>query len=104
MTPPRIVLLGGGYVGLYCALELERRLERGEAEVVLVSSENFMLYWPLLVEVGSGDLDPRHVAVPLRKTLPGTEIVTGRVTAIDADRRRVRLAPYLGDPYDLEFH
>jgi NADH dehydrogenase len=103
MTPPRIVLLGGGYVGLYCALELERQLKPGEADVVLVSAENFMLYWPLLVEVGSGDLDPRHVAVPLRKTLPRTEIVTARATAIDPDRRTVRLAPYLGDEYDLDF-
>ena len=103
MTPPRIVLLGGGYVGLYCALELERRLNPGEAEVVLVSAENFMLYWPLLVEVGSGDLDPRHVAVPLRKTLARTEIVTARATGIDPGRRRLRLAPYLGDEYDLEF-
>src|SRR5436305_614440 len=103
MTPPRIVLLGGGYVVLYTALELERRLKPGEAEVVLVSAENFMLYWPLLVEVGSGDLDPRHVAVPLRKPLPRTEIVTARTTAIDTKGSTVRVAPYLGDEYDLEF-
>jgi NADH dehydrogenase len=103
MNGPRIVLLGGGYVGLYCALELERRLGHREAEVALVSSENFMLYWPLLVEVGSGDLDPRHVAVPLRKTLPRTEIVTARATTLDPAGGRVRLAPYLGEEYELEF-
>ncbi len=103
MTPPRIVLLGGGYIGLYCALELERRLDPGTADVVLVSQENFMLYWPLLVEVGSGDLDPRHVAVPLRKTLQRTEVVTARATAIRPDQNRITLQPYQGDEYELEF-
>jgi NADH dehydrogenase len=103
VTPPRIVLLGGGYIGLYCALELERRLSDQDAEVVLVSEENFMLYWPLLVEVGSGDLDPRHVAVPLRKALHSTEIVTARATKIDPQQKTVTLQPYQGDEYQLDF-
>lgn len=103
MSKPRIVLVGGGYVGLYCALELERRLKPHEAEVVLVSEENFMLYWPLLVEVGSGDLDPRHVAVPLRTMLRRTQVLTAEVTSVDPQERRVRLAPYAGEEYELGF-
>lgn len=103
MNKPRIVLVGGGYVGLYCALELERRLTPREAEVVLISEENFMLYWPLLVEVGSGDLEPRHVAIPLREALRLSEVVSARVTEVDARGRRVRLAPYTGEEYELGF-
>lgn len=103
MSKPRIGLIGGGYVGLYCALELERELRPEEAEVVLVSVENFMLYWPLLVEVGSGDLDPRHVAVPLRTLLRRTQVVTAEVTSIDPRERRVRVAPYAGEEYELRF-
>lgn len=103
MSKPHIVLVGGGYVGLYCALELERRTAPQEAEVVLISEENFMLYWPLLVEVASGDLEPRHVAVPLREALSRTEVVSARVTEIDARERRVRLAPYSGEEYELGF-
>lgn len=103
MSKPRIVLLGGGYVGLYCALELERALAPSEADVVLVSQENYMLYWPLLVEVASGDFDPRNVAVPLRKVLGRTEVITATATSIDTDRRRVRLSPYMGDEYDVGF-
>jgi NADH:quinone reductase (non-electrogenic) len=97
------VFVGGGYVGLHCALELERSLPPGAAELVLISEDNFMLYWPLLVEVGSGALDARHVAMPLRRTLHRTEVLTGTVTAIDSDRRCVRLAPYRGREYELSF-
>lgn len=103
MSKPRIVLLGGGYVGLYCALELERALAPSEADVVVVSQENFMLYWPLLVEVASGDLDPRDVVVPLRKALRRSEVITATATAIDSDRRQVRRSTYLGDEYELGF-
>jgi NADH dehydrogenase len=103
MSRPRIVLVGGGYVGLYCALELERRLTPQEAEVVLISEENFMLYWPLLVEVGSGDLEPRHVAIPLREPLRRSQVVSASVTEVDVRQRRVRLSPYAGEEYELGF-
>lgn len=102
MSGRRIALLGGGYVGLYTALELERRLAPGEAEVVLVSPENFMLYWPLLVEVGSGNVDPRHVTVPLRKALRRTEVLTGQALALESARRSFRLAPYAGPEYEVQ--
>ena len=44
----RILIVGGGYVGLYSALKLERRLEPGQAELVLVNPDSFMTYQPFL--------------------------------------------------------
>jgi len=84
---PRILLVGGGWVGTYAALRLERRLGPAEADVTLVSPENFMLYQPLLPEVASGTLEARHAVVPLRRVLRRTRLVHGGVTALDHDRR-----------------
>ncbi len=88
---PRIVVVGGGFVGLTLARRLERRLRRGEAEVVLVDASPSMTYQPFLAEVAGGRIEARHVAVPLRTTLRGTRVVTGRATAVNPDRRRLHL-------------
>ena len=78
----RILLVGGGYVGMYAALELQKRL-RERADLTLVNPENFMLYQPFLPEVASGNIEPRHVVVPLRQVLRHTRIVIGEVSEID---------------------
>jgi NADH:ubiquinone reductase (H+-translocating) len=85
--PARILIVGGGYVGLTAARRLERRLEPREARVTLVTPDNFMTYQPLLPEVASGTLEARHAVVPLRRALRRTEIVQGRLHALDHERR-----------------
>src|SRR4029079_6497362 len=55
----------------------------------IVSPENFMVYAPLLPEAASGTLEPRHVVVPLRMMCPHAELLLGRATAVDTDRRQV---------------
>jgi NADH dehydrogenase len=83
----RILIVGGGYVGMYTALDLERRLKRTGDRIVLVNPENFMQYQPFLPEVASGLIDPRAVVVPLRRVLRRTELVVGEVQRIDHDAR-----------------
>ena len=89
----RILIVGGGYVGMYTALRLEKRLAR-EHTITLVSPENFMLYQPFLPEVAGGTIDPRAVVVPLRRVLRRTDLTIGEVERIDHDRKvaLVRLA------------
>lgn len=93
---PRILLVGAGYVGLYTALQLERLLRDDEAEVTLVSPENFMLYRPLLPEVASGTLQARHAVVPLRTALRRTRLLAGRLTELHHDRKVAQVQPYEG--------
>jgi NADH dehydrogenase FAD-containing subunit len=64
--PPRIVIVGGGFGGAYCAQALERRLRPGAAEVVLIDCYNYFIFYPLLIEAGSGSLEPRHAVVSIR--------------------------------------
>ncbi|MFI9650163.1 NAD(P)/FAD-dependent oxidoreductase [Streptomyces sp. NPDC052040] len=83
----RILIVGGGYVGLYTALRLQRRLKaelaRREAEIVVVSPDPYMTYQPFLPEAAAGAISPRHVVVPLRRVLDGCHVVIGEVTGID---------------------
>ena len=85
----RIVILGGGFAGMSTARKLERLLRPGEAEITLVSRENFSLFTPMLPEVGSGNLETRHVVTPVRAQLKRTEFVLADVTGIDFSTRHV---------------
>jgi NADH dehydrogenase len=101
--PHRILVLGGGYVGLYTALRLRRRLKRREATITVVDPRSYMTYQPFLPEASAGSLSPRHVVVPLRRVLKGVEVVNARVTALDHARRRATLDPLHGAPYDVGY-
>ena len=64
-----VLILGGGFGGLYAARKLERSLPPHAAKITVVSDVNFMLYTPLLPGAAAGTLEPRHVVVPLREHL-----------------------------------
>lgn len=99
----RVLVVGGGYVGLYTALRLQRRLPEGRARVTVVDPHTYMTYQPFLPEAGAGSIQPRHTVVPLRQTLRRTEVVTAWVTAIDHARHVATLTPVEGEPYDLPY-
>jgi NADH:ubiquinone reductase (H+-translocating) len=100
----RILIVGGGFAGMYAALEMKRLAAAGH-RVTLVSSENFMQYQPFLPEVASGTIDPRAVVVPLRPVLRHATVAVGEVTAIDHQRRRVAVripdGAMVGVEYDI---
>ncbi|HEX2424728.1 MAG TPA: NAD(P)/FAD-dependent oxidoreductase [Actinomycetota bacterium] len=103
MTPrTRILLVGGGYVGMYAALELQKRAGR-RADVTVVNPENFMLYQPFLPEVASGNIEPRHVVVPLRQVLRHARIVVGEVTQIAHDHRTATVRTGDGETFELGY-
>ena len=85
---PRIVVLGGGFGGVYTALRLERLLGK-TADVTLVSRDNFFLFTPLLHEVAASDIDITHLVSPLRALLRHTRVFLGDVESIDLVHRQV---------------
>ncbi|MCM2427110.1 NAD(P)/FAD-dependent oxidoreductase [Streptomyces sp. RKAG337] len=91
-TSPRILVIGGGYVGMYTALRLQRKLKRGEAEVIVVDPQPYMTYQPFLPEAAAGSISPRHVVVPLRRVLSKCQLVVGEATHIDHSKRVATVA------------
>jgi NADH dehydrogenase len=90
------LVLGGGFAGAYVARLLGRR------GATIVSPENFMLYTPLLPEAGAGTLEPRHVVVPLRQMCPHAELLLGRGTGLD-EERKVVAAETLAGPCEIGY-
>ncbi|MEO6836234.1 MAG: NAD(P)/FAD-dependent oxidoreductase [Candidatus Tumulicola sp.] len=86
---PVIVIVGGGFAGIAVARRLERSLRPGEAEIVLLSRENYTLFTPMLPEVTSGELEVRHVVTPVRTQLRRTSFVLCEVGAVDVGRRTI---------------
>jgi NADH dehydrogenase len=94
--PVRILIVGGGYVGMYTALRLQRKLKpelnRGEVEITVVSPDPYMTYQPFLPEAAAGLISPRHVVVPLRRVLDGCRILVGEAHSIDHAKRTATLS------------
>lgn len=99
---PRIVIVGGGFTGLFCARRLQRRL-RGEAELLFVTPRNFMTYQPFLAEAATGTVEPRHVVVPLRRVLPGVEVLSARATRVAHLDHCVTVQPSEGPSYNVSY-
>ncbi|WP_354645008.1 NAD(P)/FAD-dependent oxidoreductase [Kitasatospora camelliae] len=88
----RILIIGGGCAGMTAALRLQQqlkaRIRAGEVEITIVEPQPYLTYHPLLAEVAAGSIDPRHVVVPLRRTLRDCRVLTARVTSVDHANRR----------------
>jgi NADH dehydrogenase len=87
---PRVVIVGGGFGGLYAA----KRLSGEHVDVTLVDRKNHHTFQPLLYQVATAVLSPGEIAAPLRRILhraPNIEVILGTVEGFDLDARRVKL-------------
>ncbi|MBV9302293.1 MAG: NAD(P)/FAD-dependent oxidoreductase [Acidobacteriaceae bacterium] len=95
----RVVILGGGFGGLYAA----RALKRAPVEVTLIDRRNFHLFQPLLYQVATGSLSPGEIAAPLRSVLSrqkNTRVLLGEAVDIDPSAKRVLLKDSSAVEYD----
>lgn len=86
----RVLVLGGGFGGAYAAQRLSRRLPN-DWELTLVDRNNFLLFYPLLVEAGVGSLEARHVVVPLRKFLRRGSFLMAEIQSVDLQGRTAQI-------------
>lgn len=86
----RIVILGAGFGGLYAALQLDHTVARDPGvEVLLINTQNFLVFTPMLHEVASGSLDPSSIVVPIRQVLRRVELLQAETTSVDLDARNI---------------
>ena len=88
---PKVVILGGGYGGVYAALRLEKAARKGQIDLALVSRENYFLQKPLMAEAVSGSIQPLHIVNPIRRVTRFTNFYKTEVEAIDTEYRQVTL-------------
>jgi NADH dehydrogenase len=92
-TKTRILILGAGFGGTYCALRLDKTLaRRDDCEVCLVDRDNFILFTPMLHEVAASDLDPADIVNPIRKLLQHVTFYEALVESIDLDAKSVEVS------------
>ena len=102
MSRTRVLILGGGYVGLYTALTLKRRSRRA-VDITVVDRRPYMTYAPFLPEAAAGSIEPRHAVVPLRRELPGVRVLQAKVETITHADRRVTATTDLGETIEVEY-
>jgi NADH dehydrogenase len=96
---PHVVILGGGFAGLYAA----RRLKRAPVRVTLVDRRNHHLFQPMLYQVATAALNPSDIAAPIRSVLRNqrnTEVLLAEVAAVSTAERRVDFTDGTSVEYD----
>jgi NADH dehydrogenase len=103
VSPQRILVVGGGHVGLYAALRLSKKLRSREAEVMVVDPQPNMTYQPFLPEAAAGNISPRHSVVPLRRELRRCHVLSGEVTRVEHARKTVTVQPIVGPAREVRY-
>lgn len=103
----RILILGGGFAGVYTAVYLGKGMtadERANIEVTIVSNENYIVFQPFLPEVISGTIETLHCITPIRRMAKHAQLYTRLIEEIDLEKKTVRLAPeYVPKPIILKY-
>ena len=102
----RVVILGGGFGGVYTARHLTQLLgRRKDIHIELLSEENYFVFQPLLPEVAAGSINANHVVNPIREMAPKAQFRWCKVSAVDVQRKIVwviqgQTQRLVGVPYD----
>src|SRR5207245_5397122 len=101
----RVLIVGGGFGGVYTAMTLEKLLKRNPSvEVGLISKENYLVFQPMLPEVISGSIGILDTITPIRRLCPKTNLYTREVESINFTNRTVSTsAGVRPQPYQLEY-
>ena len=101
---PRILIVGGGYVGFTVAKKIQQAIKQTGGVVTIVEPNPYMTYQPFLPEVAAGSMEGRNATVPLRQHLRDTELIPGHVVSVNHAERTATVEPIdNGEPFDLKY-
>ena len=96
-----IVILGGGFGGIYTAMYLEKMLKNSDYRIVLVNRENYFVYQPMLPEVVGGSVGILDTVSSLRRLLPKTALYVREIESIDVENKEIHLTPRFSHNRDV---
>jgi NADH dehydrogenase len=91
--PKQILILGGGFAGVYTARYLEKLLRPEEASITLINRENYWVYQPMLPDIISGSIGLTNVVSPIRRLCPHTNLIMREVRDINLKDQIVTISP-----------
>lgn len=100
---PRVLIVGGGYVGLYAAMRLQSKIKQSGGVVTLIDPLPYMTYQPFLPEVAAGNIEARHSVISHRRHLKNTELINGSVTGIDHAGRTATVKLDDGESFEIPY-
>jgi len=87
-----ILILGGGYAGIGVLNKIQKTFERNvDVNIELVSESNFFLHTPMLPEMATGTIEPRHIATPIRRFCKRAQFHQAKVVNISLDLKQVTI-------------
>ena len=94
----RVLVLGGGYAGIGVLRRLQREFEDSvDTSITIVSEDNFFLSTPLLAEMATGHVEPRHISTPIRAFCRRARYYHASVESIDLDGKSVTIRRTVDD-------
>ena len=88
----RIVIVGGGYAGIGVLNKIQKKFQDDvNVSISLVSESNFFLHTPMLPEMATGTIEPRHIATPIRKFCKRARFYQAKVTSIELESKQVTI-------------
>jgi len=101
---PRILIVGGGYVGFTVAKKIQKAIKQTGGVVTIVEPNPYMTPQPFLPEVAAGSMEGRNATVPLRQHLRDTELIPGHVVSVNHAERTATVEPIdNGEPFELKY-
>src|SRR6202043_1127260 len=91
--PKQILILGGGFAGVYTARYLEKMLRPEDASITLINRENHWGHQPMLPEIISGSIGLTNVVSPIRRLCPRTNLIMREIEDIDLQKQIVSISP-----------
>jgi len=99
----RLVILGGGSVGMVVANRLRHRLDRHDLAIVIVDPRPYAQYPPFLPEAAAGSIEPFDVVAPHRLALKGIDVLQGKAVHIDHRNKTIVINPEEGAAYAIYY-
>ena len=100
----RLLILGGGFGGVYAALRLQARAgKRRDVQITLVSRDNYFLFTPMLPQAATSSIDTRHIVQTIRRICPRVKLLQAEIETVDFATRTVTISHAEGHRHQLGY-